>query len=95
MPTGNILETPELGTPLYNRQNFGSQWCPLLKGSTVINSMLPGLVVWNETMHAKYEKLNTFVVTMHLLANCSHVNENPKNAVGTYCGSEDRLFIGH
>ena len=34
-PTGNIPETPELGTPLYNGQNFGSQWCPLLRGSTV------------------------------------------------------------
>ena len=27
--TGNIPETPELETPRYYRQNFGSQWCPL------------------------------------------------------------------
>ena len=35
-PTGNIPEPPELGTPLYNRQNFGSRRCPLLRGSTVL-----------------------------------------------------------
>ena len=28
-PTGNIPEAPELGTPRYNGQNVGSQWCPL------------------------------------------------------------------
>ena len=35
-PTGNIPETSELGTPLHNGQNFGFQWCPLLRGSTVV-----------------------------------------------------------
>ena len=35
-PIGNTLETPELGTHLYNGQNFGSQWCLLLRGSTLI-----------------------------------------------------------
>ena len=42
MPTGSILETPELGTPLYNIKDkiFGSQWCPLLKGSTVYKSCM-------------------------------------------------------
>jgi len=34
-PTGNIPETPELGIPLYNGQNVSSQWCQLLRGSTV------------------------------------------------------------
>ena len=33
--TGNIPEAPELGTPRFYGQNFGSQWCPLLRGSTV------------------------------------------------------------
>ena len=33
--TGNILEATELGIPRYNGQNLGSQWCPLLRGSTV------------------------------------------------------------
>jgi len=41
MPTGNILETPELGTPLYNDQNVGSQWWLLLRGSTVDLLKLP------------------------------------------------------
>ena len=34
-PTENIPEAPELGTPRYKGQNFGSQWCPLLRGSTI------------------------------------------------------------
>ena len=33
--TGNILEATELGIPRYNGQILGSQWCPLLRGSTV------------------------------------------------------------
>ena len=35
-PTRNIPETTEL----YNVQNFGSQWCPLLRDSTVLWSHL-------------------------------------------------------
>ena len=35
-PIRNIPETPELGTLLYNEQNFGSQYCLLLRGSTLI-----------------------------------------------------------
>ena len=38
-PTGNIPETPELGTPRYNGENFGSQWCLLLRGSTVVRRL--------------------------------------------------------
>ena len=34
-PTGNIPETPQQRTSLYNGQNVGSQWWPLLSGSTV------------------------------------------------------------
>jgi len=29
MPTGNIPEAPELGTPHYQGERFWSQWCPL------------------------------------------------------------------
>ena len=29
IPAGNILEAPELGTPRYEEQNVGLQWCPL------------------------------------------------------------------
>jgi len=29
IPAGNILEAPELGTPRYEGQNVGLQWCPL------------------------------------------------------------------
>ena len=29
IPTGIILEAPELETPRYKGQNVGSQWCPL------------------------------------------------------------------
>ena len=35
MPTGNIPESPELGTPRYN-VNVGSQLCQLKRGSTVL-----------------------------------------------------------
>ena len=35
MPTGNILDAPELGTPCYKEQNVGSQWCLPERGSTV------------------------------------------------------------
>ena len=45
-PTENIPETPELGTPCYNGQKFDSQWCSLLRGSTVsgkfAGSNIPG-----------------------------------------------------
>ena len=32
-PTRNVPEAPELGTPCYKGQNFGTRWCP---GSTVV-----------------------------------------------------------
>ena len=35
MPTGNITEAPELGTPHYQGQSCWSQWCPLYRGSTL------------------------------------------------------------
>ena len=35
-PTGNLPQTPELERPLHNRQKVGSQWCPSLRGSTLV-----------------------------------------------------------
>ena len=35
MPTGDILDAPESGTPCYKGQNVGSQWCLPERGSTV------------------------------------------------------------
>ena len=43
-PTGNISETPELGTPLYNGQNVGSQWWPLLRGFTVLGKSFDAML---------------------------------------------------
>ena len=34
-PTGNIPEAPELETPRWKGHIVGSQWCPLLRGSTI------------------------------------------------------------
>ena len=52
--TGYILEAPELGTPRYNGQNVGSQWCLLKRGSTVS----PWLVVIN------------FITIIHIAVGC-------------------------
>ena len=53
------------------------------------------LVVWNETLHAKKRGVccvhGYHAAVGELLAQ----GREPQNAVGTYCGSEDRQFVGH
>ena len=38
------------------------------------------------------EQLTVFMATTQLLANYSCLKKEPKNAVGTYCGSTEAIF---
>ena len=62
-------------------------------------STFPDLVIWNETAHAKeyeYEELACCVRGYHAaVGELLACKREPNNAVGTYCGSKDRRFIGH
>ena len=58
--------------------------------------MFQDLVIWNETAHAKKTwSMNSldavFVATIQLLANCTSMQKEPNNAVGTYCESKNRI----
>ena len=56
----------------------------------------PGLVIWNETTHAIR---TACMLRSWLPCSCWRTTiackREPNNAVGTYCGSKDRRFIGH
>ena len=64
-PTGNIPETPQQRTSLYNGQNVGSQWWPLLRGSTVINGKF-----------SKISELQSVVYQMQLSTNTMYFSDN-------------------
>ena len=49
------------------------------------SSTFPGLVIWNETTHAK--STNSYHAAVEELVACKR---EPNNSVGTYCGSKDR-----
>ena len=75
---------------------FSWSWIPTNIFLTVlIGSAFPGLVIWNETAHAKKTwSTNSlraaFVATIQLLANYYGCKREPNDAVGTYCASKDR-----
>ena len=60
--------------------------------------MFQDLVIWNETAHAKKTwSMNSldavFVATIQLLANCTSMQKEPNNAVGTYYESKSSRIL--
>ena len=60
--------------------------------------MFPGLVIWNEMMHAKKTWNTNSLLHLWLPRSCwqtTHVWKRTEDAVGMYCGSKDGHFIRH
>ena len=59
-------------------------------------STFPGLVIWSKTIHTPGVKTACCIHGYHTafgkLLTCER---EVRNAIGTYCGSKDRRFLGH